>query len=164
MSNLLVHQEVFRDRTESFGCEFLSFESRKLAQGRTYQGETGGNELAIVVLGGVCSVNTERGEWPRIGRRASVFDGLPYTLYLPIATGFAIFADTDCDLAFCYCRAEEQHPPGSGVARSSTHRDSRRRQRDPPDSPYSDPGISCASFAGCGGFYARPKLVQLSSA
>jgi 5-deoxy-glucuronate isomerase len=111
MSNLLVHQEVFRDRTENFGCEFLSFESRKLAQGRTYRGETGANELAIVVLGGVCSVNTERGEWLRIGGRASVFDGLPFTLYLPIATGFAIFADTDCDLALCYCRAEEQHQP-----------------------------------------------------
>ena len=48
--------------------------------------------------------------WPRIGGRSSVFDGLPYTLYLPVATAFSVTADTDCDLAFCYCRAEEHHP------------------------------------------------------
>src|SRR5580698_3145048 len=111
MNSLLVHPELFRDRTENFGCEFLSFESRRLAKGETHHSETGGNELAIVMLGGVCSVKTERGEWLRIGGRASVFDGLPYTLYLPIGTSFTVFADTNCDLAFCYCRAEEQHPP-----------------------------------------------------
>jgi len=109
MSSLLVRPEVFRDRIEDFGLEFLSFQVRKMAQGQQYRGETGGNELAMVVLGGVCSVETPCGEWPRIGGRASVFDGLPFTLYLPFATPFSISADTDCDLAFCYCRAEEQH-------------------------------------------------------
>jgi 5-deoxy-glucuronate isomerase len=27
-----------------------------------------------------------------------------------VATAFSVTADTDCDLAFCYCRAEERHP------------------------------------------------------
>ena len=110
MSALLVRPEMFRDRIESFGYEYLSFEVRKLARDRKYDGETGGNELAMVVLGGVCSVKTPRAEWQRIGGRASVFDGLPYTLYLPVATAFSISADTGCDLAFCYCRAEVPHP------------------------------------------------------
>jgi 5-deoxy-glucuronate isomerase len=110
MSDLLVRPEVFRDRIENFGYEYLSFEVRKLAQGRQHDGETGGNELAMVVLGGVCSVSTPRGEWQGIGGRASVFDGLPYTLYLPVATAFTITADSASDLAFCYCCAEEAHP------------------------------------------------------
>src|SRR5947207_15605834 len=111
MSEFLVRPGRFTDRIENFRYEYLSFEARKLAQGRKYEGDTGGNELAMVVLGGVCSVETPQGAWQRIGRRRTVFDGLPYTLYLPVSTSFSISADTESDLAFCYCRPEEHHPP-----------------------------------------------------
>lgn len=110
MSRLLLRREVFQDRIENCGFEYLSFEARKLGEGGTFNGETASNELAMVVLGGICSVKTPRDEWQRIGGRTSVFDGLPYTLYLPIATAFTISADTDCDLAFCYCRADRPYP------------------------------------------------------
>lgn len=110
IANLLIPAETFRNRIEDFGYEFLSFETRKLTPGGSFEAETGSNELALVVLGGVCSVESQRGEWRRIGGRKTVFDGLPFTLYLPLKTGFTVTADTDCDLAFCYCRAEEQFP------------------------------------------------------
>jgi 5-deoxy-glucuronate isomerase len=110
MSELLIHPDKFTNRIESFGYEYLSFQSRKLAAGEQYTGETDGRELAIVVLGGVCSVSAPEGKWPRIGGRTSVFDGLPYTLYVPVATAFSLAADTNCDLAFCYCRAERKYP------------------------------------------------------
>jgi len=110
MIDLLVHPETFRNRIDNFGYEYLSFETRKLQQGQRYEAETGANELAIVVLGGVCSVQSSRDEWRRIGGRKSVFEGLPYTLYLPLKTSFTVTADSDCDLAFCYCRAEDEHP------------------------------------------------------
>jgi 5-deoxy-glucuronate isomerase len=110
MSELLIRPERFTDRIEDFGYEYLSFEVRKLAQGGQYEGDTGSSELAMVVLGGVCSVQTPQGAWQAIGGRSSVFDGLPHTLYLPVSTAFSISADTGSDLAFCYCRAEEHHP------------------------------------------------------
>ena len=110
MSCLLVRPEQFAGRTESFGFEHLSFQIRKLAQGETYSSETAGNELALVVLGGCCSVESSRGEWKAFGGRANVFEGLPYALYLPISTRFKITADTDCELALCFCRAQEFHP------------------------------------------------------
>ena len=110
MSTLLVRPEVFRNRTENFGYEYLSFESRKMTPGTEYTGETASSELAIVVLGGICTVNSSRGEWKSIGGRATVFDGLPYTLYLPVHTTFTFTAVTDCDLALCYSRAEVEHP------------------------------------------------------
>jgi 5-deoxy-D-glucuronate isomerase len=50
MSNLLIHQEAFKDRIEDFGFEYLSFAARKLAQGQRHSEETGAHELAIVVL------------------------------------------------------------------------------------------------------------------
>jgi len=110
MSKLLIKPEAFRDRINDFGYEYLSFETRKMEPGQTYYGETTGTELAIVVLGGVCSVTSSRGEWLKFGKRETVFDGLPYTLYLPIFTSFAVTTDSGCDLAFCYCKAEDEYP------------------------------------------------------
>jgi 5-deoxy-glucuronate isomerase len=110
MSDLLVRPEKFRNRTEDFGYEFLSFETRKLEVGQKFRSETAGREMAMVVLGGVCSVISSRGDWQGIGQRETVFDGLPYTLYLPIGTTFTVSADTACDLAFCYCKADEEYP------------------------------------------------------
>lgn len=110
MSPLLISPERFTDRIEDFGFEYLSFENRKLAVGQSYEAATGGNELCIVVLGGVCSVSSSEGDFLSIGKRRNVFDGKPYALYLPVSTSFKVTAGTDCDLAFCYCRAEERFP------------------------------------------------------
>ena len=110
MGNLLVRPDRFRNRIEGFGFEFLSFESRELKGGQSYHGETVDRELAMVVLSGICSVSSSRGEWLRIGRRATVFEGLPYTLYLPIRTRFTVSADAECELAFCYAKAEDEYP------------------------------------------------------
>ena len=108
--NLLIPAAALANRIESFGYEYLAFQSRKLAAGAQYTAETGVHELALVVLGGTCSVTTPLASFQRIGGRHNVFDGLPYTVYIPIATAFTVTASTDCDLAFCYCRAEEAHP------------------------------------------------------
>jgi 5-deoxy-glucuronate isomerase len=93
------------------GFEYLSFENHKLSAGQRLEGDTGDRELGLVMLGGTCSVVSSRGEWRDIGKRKDVFSGMPYALYLPVSTHFKVTADLDCDLAFCYCRAEEIHPP-----------------------------------------------------
>jgi len=110
MSHLLVKPDVFENRTASFGFELLSFAVRKLAAGESYSADTGSTELAIVVLGGRCSVQSSAGQWLNFGGRTTVFDGLPYTLYLPIHTRFTVTTDSHCDLAFCHAQAEEVHP------------------------------------------------------
>ena len=111
MAELLMKPERFTGRQESFGFDYLAFENRKLEPGGRYQGATGGSELAMVVLGGRCSVTSSRGEWRDFGGRAHVFDGRPYTLYLPIQTEFAVTTKAGCDLALCFAKAEEQHEP-----------------------------------------------------
>ncbi len=110
MNNLLISPEQFTNRIDDFGFEFIAFENRKLAPGQTFRAATAGRELGIVLLGGVCSVNSSAGTFPAFGKRAHVFDGMPYTLYLPISTEFELNAETACDVAFCYCKAEERHP------------------------------------------------------
>ena len=108
MAQLLVRPDDTAQE-ESYGYHFLSFINRKLKPGEQYQGDTGHRELGLVLLGGRCSVSSTRGEWRNIGRRPNVFTGMPYALYLPLGTAFTITAEDDCDLAFCYCRAEELH-------------------------------------------------------
>lgn len=95
---------------EEAGFRYLSFQNRRLSTGEIHSGETGENELGIVVLGGRCGVNSSRGRWEKIGARENVFSGIAYTLYLPPHTQFTVSATTPCDLAFCYSAAEENYP------------------------------------------------------
>src|SRR5262245_55384656 len=83
---------------EAVGFQFLGIDARPLQAGQSITSETGDNELGIVVLGGQCSVRSSAGSWERIGRRRNVFDGVAYTLYLPVGTAFTLTADTDCDV------------------------------------------------------------------
>ena len=101
---------VMQLETEQAGFDYLKFEVRKLRAGESCSGKTANHELGIVAFGGRFSVTSSQGNWNDLGGRANVFDGLPWTLYLPIGTDFTVVAETDCDLAFCYCRAEEFHP------------------------------------------------------
>ena len=94
---------------EQSGFDYLTFHAKRLAKDASFSAETGANELGLVVLGGRCSIESSAGTWPNCGDRAHVFNGLPYTLYLPIDTGFTVRALTDCDVALCLCRAEVKH-------------------------------------------------------
>jgi 5-deoxy-glucuronate isomerase len=108
-TSLLVGPERFTGRTDDFGYRYLAFENVKLRAAGEYEGETADRELAIVALGGRCSVSSSRGEWRDIGGRANVFDGRPFTLYLPPGTRFRVSSESGCDLALCYAKAEEEH-------------------------------------------------------
>jgi 5-deoxy-glucuronate isomerase len=93
------------------GWDWLHFAARKIPKGQRWQHATEGNELALVILGGVCTVKSNRGEWRRVGRRLDVFHGMPYTLYLPPNTEFTIEALGDgLDIAYGWCAADEEHP------------------------------------------------------
>jgi 5-deoxy-glucuronate isomerase len=94
---------------EVSGFEYLTFRARRLAKGESLTDETGQQELGLVVLGGRCSVESSAGAF-NLGHRANVFNGLTYALYLPLETAFTVRAETDCELAFCFCRAEEKYP------------------------------------------------------
>src|ERR1035438_8569300 len=96
---------------QSYGFQFLRFRTQKLTPGDRVQEDTGDCELGVVLLGGQCTVESSRGTWTNIGRRPNVFAGMPYALYLPLHTQFTISTDSECDLAFCCCRAEESFPP-----------------------------------------------------
>ncbi len=91
--------------------EFLHFAARRMSAGEQWEFDTGDNEFGIVVLGGTCSAETSREAWDPIGRRANVFDGMPYTLYLPRRTQVNIEAIGDgLDLGYGWCETDQDHP------------------------------------------------------
>ena len=94
---------------EDMGFEYLKLRVRRIPAGENFEGSTDSNELGILGLGGRFDLESTQGKWSNIGFRANVFKGMPWAVYLPIHTKFVVTALSDCDIAFCYCRAEIAH-------------------------------------------------------
>lgn len=101
---------VTRVSAPEAGWSLLSMEVRRLRRGQTWQHETGEHEAAIVVLGGRCAIDSNRGQWPSVGRRRTVFDGMPYALYLPRRSTLTLVADSEhVEFAHCWVPTTEDH-------------------------------------------------------
>jgi 5-deoxy-glucuronate isomerase len=87
------------------GWRYLTFGIERV---REAERETGGEELAIVLLSGSCAV-TVSGTQYELGPRAGVFEQLPWTLYLPRDTRYRI--EGDAELAFASAPVEQQLEP-----------------------------------------------------
>lgn len=80
------------------GWQYVGFGVRQLAARDTWRGETNGNEVCLVLLGGACRARWDGGEG-RLGPRRDVFSGYPHALYLPPGTRFEIEADEPTEIA-----------------------------------------------------------------
>ena len=95
---------------ESAGWRYLSFRLERLRDGENVSRNTGGEEIALVPLGGRCAVETA-GERFELGDRASVFDGMPWALYLPRDTEYTLTALGDVEVAVSGALADERLEP-----------------------------------------------------
>jgi 5-deoxy-glucuronate isomerase len=102
--------EIISVNPERAGWQYISFGVRCLRTGDRLSGETGEDETALVVLGGQCDVESTVGNWKGLGKRRDVFDGLPYALYLPRRTAYAVRATTPLEVALCSARVERDFP------------------------------------------------------
>ncbi len=67
---------------EEAGWEWMSFVVTRLLPGQVLELRTGDEEMVLVWLGGFSIANWGAGA-QSVGARKNVFDGLPYSLYLP---------------------------------------------------------------------------------
>jgi 5-deoxy-glucuronate isomerase len=81
---------------ESAGWRYLSFHVERLAG--PADRETGGEETAVVLLEGACTVEAEGGRF-ELGPRVGVFAQLPWTLYLPRDTAYRIEGEAQVAVA-----------------------------------------------------------------
>jgi 5-deoxy-glucuronate isomerase len=90
--------------------EWMSFFVRRLRPGDVYSARTDGEEAVFVLLGGTCEADWGRGARP-IGERKNVFDGFPYTIYLPTGNKVSFTAQTACEIAECRVPSQAQLEP-----------------------------------------------------
>jgi 5-deoxy-glucuronate isomerase len=96
---------------ELAGWEYISFQARRLAAGRSWSFSTGENELAMVNFSGRYTVRSNRGEWPGIGGRENVFAGAGHALYLPRGTDFTVTAEQGGEFAVTWAPTDQDHDP-----------------------------------------------------
>jgi 5-deoxy-glucuronate isomerase len=94
----------------SAGWRYLSFWVERLRDGGSVSRNTDGEEIALVPLGGRCAVDTG-GERFELGERASVFEGMPWALYLPRDTEYTVTALGDVEVAVSGALADERLEP-----------------------------------------------------
>jgi 5-deoxy-glucuronate isomerase len=105
VSELLLRRGDWEQVTpESAGWRYLHFGVRQAP----FASETGPGEIALVVLGGRCGVEAGGERW-ELGARAGVFDGMPWALYLPRDTAYAV--DGDAEVAICGALCERRREP-----------------------------------------------------
>lgn len=90
--------------------EWMSFFVRRLQPGDAYQTATDQEEAAFVILGGMCQADWGQGS-KDLGKRRNVFDGFPYTLYLPARSSVRFLAQTTCEIAECRAPSDAELEP-----------------------------------------------------
>jgi 5-deoxy-glucuronate isomerase len=103
--------EVASVTPQSAGWRYISFSARKLVPGATASFLDNSNELCVVVLSGIVSVQIEDTAWKEIGGRMSVFeDASPYAVYLPPRARLTVTAKTDAELGVAGAPAKGELP------------------------------------------------------
>jgi len=116
--NILVHPStdsqdqdlILAITPHSAGWDFISFQARRLSAGNQWSFNSSENELAIVILSGAISVNSNRGSWDGI-ERENVWTSAATALYLPRGTEFTITAERDSEFAVAWVPTDEDHEP-----------------------------------------------------
>ncbi len=78
-----------------YHMKLTSFGILKLSADKHYSADTGEFEVALVILGGKCSVAGDNFRFAEVGGRKDVFSGRPHTVYLPRRTKYTVTAITE---------------------------------------------------------------------
>jgi 5-deoxy-glucuronate isomerase len=94
----------------SASWQYLSFRVERLRSNGHVSRNTGGEEVAFVPLSGTCAVESDGVRW-ELGGRPSVFDGMPWALYLPRDSEYTLSATDDAEVAIAGAVAETRLEP-----------------------------------------------------
>jgi 5-deoxy-glucuronate isomerase len=107
---LLRHGEWDLVDPASASWRYLSFRVERLRDGDAVTRRTGDEEIALISLGGRVAAESEGERW-ELGGRATVFDGMPWALYLPRDSEYTLSSVGDAEVAVCGARADERLEP-----------------------------------------------------
>jgi 5-deoxy-glucuronate isomerase len=101
--------ELIEFSRQAVHWDWMSFSVRLLVPGEYWECLHPGEETAYVLLSGTCSLewNKQRKE---IGKRRTVFGGLPYALYLAPGDRARFTAISTCEIAECHVPSQSKLP------------------------------------------------------
>lgn len=104
------YERVITDRNSVLTFEELDF--LKLADGQSYTITEKGKEFALCVLYGTCSVKGDGFEFPKVGKRKNVFEGVGEVVYVGKDTEFTVTGvGGDVKIAVAKAPAEKYFKP-----------------------------------------------------
>jgi 5-deoxy-glucuronate isomerase len=95
---------------ESAGWTYVGFATREIAKGASVAVATGSREICVVALSGKIRVTTDGFDSGAIGERASVFEGLPWSVYAPPDREVVVTALENCEIAIASAPATGKLP------------------------------------------------------
>ncbi|HET9660114.1 MAG TPA: 5-deoxy-glucuronate isomerase [Thermomicrobiales bacterium] len=101
---LLIHVD-----TTSAAWEYIGLTVHRLELGAPLFIESDGDEYAIVLLSGACTI-VQAGERVNLGPRANVFDDPPWAYYLSVGTDCSVEVESTTEIAVCRSKAADSKP------------------------------------------------------
>jgi len=114
--DLLYNKKLNYGYTEVIGEEvqeldYVTLGILRLKEGESFSRETGNYEIALVILGGSCSIETDNQTWSNLGKRLNVFQGKSTSVYIPCNSSYKVTAESEVEIAVCGARAEKKTLP-----------------------------------------------------
>lgn len=101
--------ELLKFSREEAGWEWMGFCVRRLSPNEAWESHRPDEEAVYVLLSGRCVADWGPGKL-QIGQRTSVFDGLPYALYLSPGSRVRFQANSVCEIAECHVPSRTRFP------------------------------------------------------
>ena len=118
MSDLLVHSSkpdpqgrVISVTPESAQWHYVGFDVYHLNTGQELSERAEGNELCLVILSGKAEISVNQKSFGVLGERENVFQGLPWSIYVPCQSNFQVNALTALEIAVCKAPAKQRLEP-----------------------------------------------------
>ncbi len=94
----------------SAGWTYVGFALHKLDAGTVTGGNSGAQELCLVLVSGKARISVDGVDFGVIGERMSPFEGAPWAVYVPQGSEWAADATTAVELAVCAAPGGGDHP------------------------------------------------------
>ena len=102
---------VHRITPQSAGWTYVGFEVLDLRPGERTARETRDREACLIVMSGRAAIQAGDEAYGILGDRNSVFNGSPWSVYVPAKSSWSVRAESECELAIGWAPAKGRFPP-----------------------------------------------------
>lgn len=99
-------EKIFKTDPPENGMHYLGFERIVLSPSQEYISNSSDCEIFLVILSGKCDVLVKNKEFKNIGARRNVFQGKPFSVYIPCKSSFTIKANQQDTVEIALAKAK----------------------------------------------------------